>query len=162
MKKIICAILAVCLLISLAYAEGNPAVFSCEDFSITLPEGMRILAEQESAGYEAAVEADFPNAAETMLAAVSEDEGKAITVSLVESKQDGLAAAKEAAEKILGSSTSVKENTYGKNTCGSLICAVGDLQFELYYLSKGEKLMIVGFSGLERTEIEETLSGISF
>ena len=170
MKKMICALALVCMLFSHAFAENislpaaevSGTIFEGEFFTITLPAGLDILSETQLEGYEAAVQSDFPDSARTELAALSPDASAAITVFSIESSQDCFAAAQEAAGKILGSSESAKELTFGTNRSGCFACAVSGVQFDLYYLTAGEHLLIVGTSGLEKTVVEAMISGISF
>lgn len=158
MKKML-AIMLVLLFLSAGFAEEavNP-----NEISLTLPEGLVQLTGDDLAGYEAAVEADFPESGRTILAAVSEDAAQAVTVMALESDLDGAEAAKHAAEKILGSTESVFELALNEKRFGSFTCAVGDLLFELYYIDNAGTLFIIGVSGLEKAEIEEMLGGILF
>lgn len=156
MKKTLFFLMILALLPSLCLAETAASI------SIELPDGLLPIEGEALAGYEAAAQADFPDAARTVLAALSEDAAMAAVVFAVESELDGPAAAKEAAEKIIGSTQSVSEVEYGENTFGSFVCAVGELQFELFYIADSGTLYIIGTSGMEKADTEEMLAGISF
>lgn len=183
MKRIFCALTACILLGSFALAEAVPSaspvpemllitatptaaplgtVFSNEDLTVTLPLGLEILDEAAREGYDAAVQADFPGAARTVLAAAGEDKGAVVHFSVSDLEMDAAAAAREAAEKILHSTATVTDVQYGANSYSGFACAIGEQIYKLYYL-KGEKgMLMIGTSGLEETQIASMLSGLVF
>ena len=89
MKKIVSVLLMLCMFASCALAESPAIPFSCEYFSLSLPEGMMIPDQTAVAGYEAAVQSDFPDAAQTLLTAVNADHSKAVNISVFERSKTG-------------------------------------------------------------------------
>ena len=92
MKRVFCALTAFMLLCGAAFGESSiiekpqliiemitpspspePAgeTFSSEDLIVTLPAGMSILSAEERAGYDAAVQFDYPGAGKCVLLAVN-------------------------------------------------------------------------------------------
>lgn len=181
MKRILC-ILAVLTLMPLAACAETTVVdvlqlitstpapspepagetFASEDLIVTLPAGMTILDEADRAGYEAAVQADFPNAGRTVLAASNGDHSAALIFALAESDQEALSAAREAAERIIGSADEVRQTTLGENSFCSFACAVESSVFHIYCISDGARLLTIGASGLEEDQIETMLAGLNF
>lgn len=158
MKKILCLFALIALLAGLALGEGAVS----DEISLPLPDELIPLSGDELAGYSAAMQSDFPDAARIVLSAASEDRSLAMVVLAQESELDAVSAAKQAAKKILGSDEVVVEGEYAAHPCGSFLCAVGELSFELYYFSNGETLYIVGMSGFDKAAAEAMLSEISF
>lgn len=158
MKKILCLFALIALLAGLALGEGAVS----DEISLPLPDELIPLSGDELAGYSAATQSDFPDAARIVLSAASEDRSLALVVLAQESKLDAVSAAKQAAKMILGSDEVVVEGEYAALPCGSFLCAVGELSFELYYFSNGETLYIVGMSGFDKAAAETVLNGISF
>lgn len=175
MKRIRSVLLALLLVPCLALAEApmelvtptpsaEPAgtVFSNEDLTVTLPLGLEPMEEAALAGYAAAVQGDYPDAARIVLAAADAEAGVAVAFSIVESDADADAAAREAAQRILGSAESVAQIQYGAHRWSAFACAIGEQTYTLYLLSDGERLLIVGASGLEESKIAAMLTGLRF
>lgn len=137
-------------------------VFASEDIIITLPAGLNILAGDELASYEAAVEDDFPGAGRTLLAAANEDYSAALVLSLVESKQSAAEFAREAAQIVLGGTDAVSEVNYGENSYSAFTCAIGEQQYKLYFLAGGDEMLVIASSGLTDAESETMLTGLNF
>ncbi|MBQ8506194.1 MAG: hypothetical protein IJ466_02010 [Clostridia bacterium] len=136
--------------------------FSCEAFIVYLPFGMEPLDEAALAGYDAAVQAGFPDTAQTLLAA-SDPAGEAVACfALMDSQQTSIEAAREAAATILGSPDSAQEIIFGANTAAGFACAVEDITFRLYFFSNGSQLLLVSASGLGDAEVETMLSTLDF
>lgn len=180
MKKLLSAILGLLLVSACACAEAIPsptpaillvtptpspaptaAVFSSEDLIVTLPLGMEIMQDDEMAGYDAAVQADYPDTARTVFAAANADRTAVLSFAIADSSLDAAAAAKQASETILGSDTTTQA-AYGENSCASFVCAIGDDVYSLHFLSAEGKLLVVGTSGVSQTEIEAMLTGLIF
>lgn len=143
-------------------AGPTGAVFSGEDLTVTLPAGLEPMEDAELEGYAAAVQSDYPDAARIVLAAVDAEAGAAVSFSIAESAMDASTAAREAAERILGSADGVAEIQYGDHSCAAFACAIGEQTYTLYLLSDGARLLIVGTSGLEEAEIAAMLTGLRF
>lgn len=136
--------------------------FSNEDLIITFPYGMHALDEEARVGFDAALQASYPDAARTIVAAADEAMQKSLVAAVITSDMEALSAAKEAAEAILGTSESVQELTLGENSYASFACAIGAYNYYLYCLSDGEELLLVGVSGLNQAETEYMLTGLKF
>ena len=129
---------------------------------ITLPAGMEVLEDELLEGYDAAVQLDYPEIAETILAAVDPDREAMLIIAEIDSGADCLDAAQEAAQQLIGNPDNAKERTFGENHCAYFLCAIGDQTFRLYYLSDGARLLMVGTSGLARSEAEDMVAGLQF
>lgn len=185
MKKILCGMIAACMLICPAPAEGSPEViadptisiqlvsptptaqpvgetFSSEDLIVTLPAGLRILSREELSGYEAAVQDDFPGAGQTLLAAANDDFSAVLTFAAADIATDGASAANEAAERILGSSTGVVQSQHGENSYAAFACAIEEDVYRLYCLGNETRLLIIGAVGLEEAQLSGMLAGLVF
>lgn len=182
MKKEFCILLTALLICCAALAEsGSPsptagvmmitptpsamppgAVYSSEELTVTLPDGLEILDEAERAAYDAATQADYPDAARTILAAVNADCSAAVHFAIAEMDMDAAAAAREAAQMILGSTISVTDVQYGENSYSGFVCAIGEQIYSLYYLTGEGRMLIIGASGLSESEISAMLSGLIF
>jgi len=160
-KRIFAAALLLMILFSALAENAAGTVYAGDGFTITLPEGVEILDEGTLAGYEAAVESDFPGAGETLLAVMRADCSAAVTISAAKAEMSGPEAANAAAQTLLGGSDMVKEIAFGENDCGSFACMVGELQFNLYYFSAEGRLLVIGTSGLEEAEIEDMLNSLT-
>lgn len=136
--------------------------FSGEGVELVLPEGFQLLEGEALAGYDAAVQAEYPNVARTLFAAVDENHGAALILAAAESDLDCLVAARQAAEELLGNSEAAEEKQFGGNRCGTFACAIGDQAYHLYYFSDGKRILTFGASGLEVGEIEELLKTLEF
>lgn len=143
---------------------ATPAGTLCErdGVRIALPAGMTVLEGAALAGYEAAVQADFPGTAETILAATDEARGAVALLAGLDSDADCLDAAREAAQALLGDAAAASEQSFGENRCALFSCAVEGKPYHLYYFSNGERLLVAGFSGLETAEIEAALTELEF
>ena len=177
MKKLICCIICALMLLCIAAAEqagpsgaalptptALPAgdVFSSEDLIVTLPYGLALLDEASLAGYAAAIEDDFPDAGRLLLAAVNVDSTAVLSFSVLDGADNALDAANEAAKIILGDSAAVSQLQYGENSYASFSCGIGEDVFNLYFLAGDSKLLLVGASGVEETQIETMLAGLNF
>lgn len=182
MKRIVCALCAVLSILTPALGEGasiapsaaiqivtptpsaapQGAHFSGEGLSVTLPLNFEILDEEARAGYDAAVQADYPDAARTLLAAQKTDGSAVLCFSAYETDNDAPAAAREAAQKILNSTLTVGDVQYGSNSYSSFVCAISDQIYNLYYLKGAQQMLLISASGLTELEIETMLSGLSF
>lgn len=182
MKKLFCALIAALMIIP-AFAEtaetSAPAaeiqlitptpsaeplgtVYSSEDLIVTLPHGLRILEAGELEGYEAAVQVNYPEAARTILVAANADFTSLLSFSVSGITGDAASAAREAAEKILGKADSVKEETHGTNAYASFACAIDDQRYDLYYLSGGAQMLVIGAAGVDEAQLNNMLAGIIF
>ena len=187
MKRILAATAAILMATSIALAEpastttaatasavpaiavtptpsAAPTGILCETewFTFTMPDRLKVMDESLRAGYDAAAQADYPDAGRTLLSAMDESGSAMLTFSGMESSQEALSAAKEAAADILGSDESVTELNFGVHSCAAFACSIEDQIYRLYYLSSGEKLVILGASGLEDAEISMILSSLTF
>ena len=144
--------------------SAAPTGILCETewFTFTMPDRLKVLDESLRAGYDAAAQADYPDTGRTLLSAMDESGSAMLTFSGMESDRDALSAAKEAAADILGSDESVTELNFGTHLCAAFACAIEEQVYRLYYLSNGEKLVILGATGMEDAEISMILSSLSF
>lgn len=149
-------------LIAAATATTAPtaALYTTDDFSCNLPTRLQLLDATAQAGYDAAVQADYPDFGPAALCALSEDGSAALTITLQDWTQDALAAAEEAAIDILGDGAGVAEVEYGSNRWAAFACSMEEKVYSLYFLSSGDKLMVLGASGLEETELSMILSSM--
>lgn len=182
MKKLFCALIAALMMIP-AFAEtaetsapvaeiqlitptpsAEPlgTVYSSEDLIVTLPHGLHILEASELEGYEAAVQVNYPEAARTILIAANSDFTSLLSFSLFEIEADAASAASEASGKILGRADSVKETTHGENAYASFACAIDDQRYDLYYLSNGTQMLVIGAAGVDEAQLNSMLAGIIF
>lgn len=183
MKKLFCAFGAILCLVSIALGESaapsatsssiqlitptpsavpSGTLFSQDGLTVTLPAGLEILDDAQREAYDAAVQADYPDAARPLLAAVNADASAAVYFSAVSLESDAATAAREAAQAILNSTVTLSDVQYGENAYTCFICAIGEQIYHLYYLSGTSETLIVSISGLEETEIESMLSGLIF
>ena len=155
MKKTIAAILAL-LLLSLFAAQAENR-FSCDVFSIDLPDGMQRTDDSALAGYEAAVQRDDPKAGETLLIA---QDGNRILYIATGTASDPQAAAESAASLLLGDASAAAEYQMGDRTVWGFACSVSDMRFDIYYLKENQKSIVIGISGMETAAISDVLSSI--
>ena len=155
MKKTIAAILAL-LLLSLFAAQAENR-FSCDVFSIDLPDGMQRTDDSALAGYEAAVQRDYPKAGETLLIA---QDGNRILYIATGTDSDPQAAAESAASLLLGDASAAAEYQMGGRTAWGFACSVSDMRFDIYYLKENQKSIVIGISGMETAAISDVLSSI--
>ena len=179
-RRIFCALIALMLTALPALAEGGlisalstpaPATptpapsgveFTRGSLHITLPAGLEILDDAALEGYEAAVQLDYPDTADTILVAADMENGAVLILAEIKTDVDCLNAAQAAAEALIGNPEHAKERQLGENRCAYFLCAIGQQAFRLYYLSDGERLLIVSSSGLRRNEVEDMLTGMRF
>ena len=172
-RRFFCALTALLLAAAPAVAEGGlisaivsaapvSAQYEADGLSLTLPTGLEILEGVEFEAYAAAVRFDYPETAHTILAAVNAEHSAALIVAEAETDLDCLDAAREAAEKLISDPEAATEEEFGENRAAAFACAIGEQTYRLYYLSDGERLLIVGVSGVEQAEINEMLTGLSF
>jgi len=185
MKKILCALIALMLIccgamaetsaeptaestprimIELATPTAAPAgeTYSNEDLIITFPYGVHALDADARIGFDAALQAAYPDAARIIVAAADESVQRSLVAAVIKSDADALSAAKEAAESILGTGESVQELVLGENSYASFACAIGSFNYYLYWLSDGEEVLLLGVSGLSQAETEAMLTGLKF
>ena len=136
--------------------------FARGSLRVTLPYGMEVLEGEALEGYEAAVQIDYPITAQTILAAMDAERGAAVLIAEAATDMDCLSAARAAAESLIGNPDHAKEREFGGNRCAYFLCAIGQQIFRLYYLSDGERLLIVSASGLRQSEAEAMLAGLRF
>ena len=149
MKKTIAAILALLmLLLCAAQAEKR---FTCDVFS------MQQLDDTARAGYEAAVQSDYPNAGETLLIAQNENQ---ILYIATGADSDPQTAAESAASLLLGDASAAAEYQMGDRTVWGFACSVSDMRFDIYYLKENQKSIVIGISGMETAAISDVLSTI--
>ena len=173
--RFFCALTALLLIVTPALAESGlisalatptPAPagveFARDGLRLTLPAGMELLEGEILEAYEAAVQFDYPDTATTVLVAVDSESEAALLLAEIETDADCLDAAREAAESLIGDAELAKEKQCGENRCAHFSCAIGDQTFRLYYLSDGERLLIVSASGIRQAEIEAMLAGLGF
>ena len=155
MKKTIAAILAL-LMLSLCAAQAENR-FTCDVFSIDLPDGMQQMEDTALAGYEAAVQSDYPNAGETLL--IAKDENRILYIATA-ADSDPQTAAESAAGLLLGDASAAAEYQMGDCTAWGFACSVDDMRFDVYYLKKNQKSIVIGVSGMEAGAISDMLSTI--
>ena len=174
-KHFLCALIALMMIAMPALAEGGlvsalessapeptGTEFARDGLRLTLPAGLELLEGEILEAYEAAVQFDYPDAAQTILAAVDVENGAALLLAEAESDADCLDAARDAAETLIGNPDIAKEKDCGKNHCAYFACAIGEQTFRLYFLSDGERLLIVSASGLKGAEVEDMLAELEF
>lgn len=142
-----------------AAPESTPAgpEFTGGGLRLTLPEGFEILAGEELAAYEAAVQFDFPGAAQTLFAAADPKRGASLVLVAFESEASCLDAAREAAQALVGDPDAAEELQIGETPAAQFDCAVGGQRFRLRYLSDGGRILVLGASGLEGAELDAVL-----
>lgn len=155
MKKTIAAILALLMLLLCAAQAENR--FTCDVFSIDLPDGMRQLDDTARAGYEAAVQSDYPNVGETLL--IAQDESRILYIA-TGADSDPQTAAESAASLLLGDASAAAEYQTGDRTAWGFACSVSDMRFDIYYLKENQKSIVIGVSGMEAAAISDVLSTI--
>lgn len=171
-RRILCALTALLLIAVPALAESkstsapntpSPAgtKFSKDGVSLTLPAGLEILEGDALEAYDAAAQADYPDTARTILAAVDPD-GAAVVLFEAESEVEALEAASDAANALISDPDAAGEVEFGRNKAAAFACAIGEQTYRLYFFSDGERLLIAGISGLEQDEIDEMLTGLKF
>ena len=171
--RFLCALLLAALLTAPALAAGGLTSaldaaasvgeeFSADGVTLTLPAGMEVLAGDELAAYEAAVQFDYPDAAKTILAAFDPERGAALVLACAETEAAPLDAAKEAAEALGGDPAEVEEKTFGKHKCATFACEIDDASYRLYFLTDGARLLTVAQSGIEDEEVQELLATLEF
>lgn len=183
MKKVLCLLLSLMLLCCGLFGAGaekneetsapdmaqpTPSaapegeVFSSEDIIVTLPYGMEALSGDELKAYEAAVQDDFPDAARTLLAAANEDFSAVLVFSVVEGELSAADFAAEAAQIVLGDTEAISEESFGGKLYSAFTCAIGDQQYRIYALEGEAGLLVIGVSGMDKSEIETMLTGLNF
>ena len=155
MKKMIAAMLAL-LMLALCAAQAENR-FTCDVFSIDLPDGMLQMEDTALAGYEAAVQSDYPNAGETLL--IAKDENQILYIA-TGADSDPQTAAESAASLLLGDASAAAEYQMGNLTVWGFACSVGDMRFDIYYLKENQKTIVIGVSGMETAAISDMLSTI--
>lgn len=146
-----------------ALATPAPAIAAVQgEFRMKLPPGFAPLDSEALTGYEAAVLRDYPNAAQTLLAAANGDRSAALLVAAIDSGADCLDAAREAAGALLEYSDAAREFHFGSNRCAGFGCAIGEQAYHLYFFSDGARVLLVAVSGLESEETERMLAGLRF
>ena len=172
-RRFLCALIALTLAAAPAQAQGGlisaivsaapvRGAFEADGLSITLPAGLEALEGEDLEAYEAAAQFDYPDAARTILAAVNAERSASLILAEAETELDCLDAAREAAEALISDPEAAAEVEFGENRAAAFACAIGEQTYRLYYLSNGERLLIVGVSGVEQREIDEMLTGLSF
>ena len=135
-------------------------LFTCDELRLNLPYGLTLLDEEASAGYEAAVQADFEGAART-LAVAADGNGGMLLLTICDSEADCMTAAAEAARDILGENA-VSEITFGENRCAAFACAIQGRDYRLYLFANGKNVLCVGVSGLSDAQISAALESLRF
>ena len=136
-------------------------LFTCDEVRLNLPYGLTLLDEEASAGYEAAVQADFEGAART-LAVAADGNGGMLLLTICDSEADCMTAAAEAARDILGENAAVSEITFGENRCAAFACAIQGRDYRLYLFANGKNVLCVGVSGLSNAQISAALESLRF
>ena len=136
-------------------------LFTCDEVRLNLPYGLTLLDEEASAGYEAAVQADFEGAART-LAVAADGNGGMLLLTICDSEADCMTAAAEAARDILGENAAVSEITFGENRCAAFACAIQGRDYRLYLFANGKNVLCVGVSGLSDAQISAALESLRF
>ncbi len=136
--------------------------YACDEFRVRLPEGLEPMDAEGLAGYDAAAQSDYPDAAEMRLVAANADLTAAISFAIADSSQTAAEAAREAATKILASDAGVVETRFGANECACFACSVEEFTFHMYYFSLGDRMLVVTASGLEDGEITAALESLEF
>ena len=172
-KHLLCALMVLMLATAPAMAEGGllaalgtpepaPAEFEADGLQIALPIGLEILEGEALEAHEAAVQLDYPEAARTILAAADAERGAALILAETDSELDCLEAAQNAAEALTGDPDAAEEAEFGENRAASFTCEIGEQTYELYFLSDGSRLIVIGAIGLEQDAIDEMLTGLRF
>lgn len=136
-------------------------LFTCDELRLNLPYGLTLLDEEASAGYEAAVQADFEGTART-LAVAADGNGGMLLLTICDSEADCMTAAAEAARDILGENAVVSEITFGENRCAAFACAIQGRDYRLYLFANGKNVLCVGVSGLSDAQISAALESLRF
>ena len=139
-----------------------PVEYKRNGLRIALPIGLEPVEDAALEDYEAAVQADYPGAARTILVATDAEDEAALILAEVESGADYMDAAREAAEALIGNPDAPKELECGENRCAYFACAIEEQTFRLYFLSDGERVLIAAASGLKRGEVEAMLAELRF
>ena len=155
MKKTIAAILALLMLLTCTSLAENR--FSCDVFSIDLPDGMQALSDTALAGYEAAVQHDYPDAGETLL--IAQDDQRILYIASG-TDSDPQTAAENAASLLLGDASAAAQTQMGDRAVWGFACSVSDMRFDIYYLKESQKSIVIGISGMEADAISDMLSSI--
>ena len=133
-----------------------------DEFTVRLSDDLLPLEGDALAGYNAAVQSDFPDSGEMRLVAANADYSAAISFALAPSGQSAAEAAREAAQTILGSDAGVVETRFGGNACACFACAIGDMTFHSYYFALDGQLLVVTASGLADTDLAAILENLTF
>ncbi len=157
MKRMIAVIAALLILLLCAAQAENR--FSCDVFSIDLLDGVERIDAQALAGYEAAVQRDYPDAGETLLIA-RDQSGDAIIYIARGTGSAPQSAAESAAGLLLGDASAAAEQTIGDRAIWGFACSVGDTRFDIYYMQKDENSIVIGVAGMDADAIAEMLSSV--
>ena len=133
-----------------------------DEFAVRLSDDLLPLEGDALAGYNAAVQSDFPDSGEMRLVAANADYSAAISFALAPSGQSAAEAAREAAQTILGSDAGVVETRFAENVCACFACSIGDMTFHIYYFALDGQILTVTASGLEETDLAAILESLSF
>ena len=136
--------------------------YALDEFTVRLSDELLPLDAEALAGYEAAVQSDFPDSGEMRLVAANADFSAAISFALAPSEQSAAEAAREAALTILGSDAGVVETRFGENDCACFACAIGEMTFHIYYFALDGQLLTVTASGLVDADLAAILERLTF
>ena len=156
--------LSACAELSLAPAmpieQTAGTQFSCAHFSISLPAGFEPVSETGLAGYEAAVDRDYPAAGETLLIATNAARSASVYFAHIPAAQDPLEAAREAALNILGSDANAAERSYGENRFGHFACAAENRTYQSFFLRSGEGMLVIVACDVAEAELTAMLESL--
>lgn len=140
----------------------EPRGTSCSagKLSLLLPESLAPLTEDELALYDAALQSDYEDTAELLLAASEPESGCAVLVAMLQSAASAKIAAPEAAGRLLGDQALATAIRYGENEYTAFACAIAEHVYNLYFLSLEDELYIIGTSGLSEEQNELLLSSV--
>ena len=177
MKRLICILMLMMLLSGMAHAEiipdltlvtpmptavPAPTEFACEAFIVNLPTGMELMDAASLAGYEAALQALYPAAGQTQLAAIHPEKDAVLCFRLMESAQLPIDAAREAALHITGSAENASEFSFGANSCAGFSHSIEQTQYHSYFFTNGSSLLLISAIGLDAAEIDSMLASLDF
>lgn len=144
-----------------ASAEPTGVVYSCELFSLTLPAGFAALDETALAAYAAGVEADYPDSGDIWMAAQNADGTAAVSIA-ASVETIGAEAAATAASTALGIKAAPEKLRYGTMDVFRIRCALDDTDYALYYLQQDQRLFIVTSCALDDIQTDALLASIHF
>lgn len=176
MKRILCMLLLLLLAIPvhaetlpdlalvtpMPTAMPSPTEFACEAFIVNLPAGMEIIDVSALEGYAAAVQELYSGNGLIQLAAVNPETDAALCFMLLESDQNPLDAAKEAALHISGSADGVIETGFDANSGALFRHSIDERKYSFYFFSNGDSLLMICSTGLDEFQLVTMMMTLDF